>query len=208
MAGERFDEKCRQPIIPLSIEDINIAKAREFVIDYKNNQAFIKINDGRLLSITESTNILEYFKQYLLNHPEILLSVTIIDEDGNTTTLQETFDDIFNKMTLLNKKEYLYAGSATAGGSASVTEKVNHSFTITDSGGYREVFDSTQDKAIDIGSRNMFSKSGGFIDGSMLPKKKFLLKETKIQTEIKSYGMRLPDTGTEGQIFILLKEEV
>ena len=204
MGTESFSVSDRQPIIPLSLEAISnnatLARAKEFIIDYVNNVAYIKIDDGSLLNIT-SKSTLEFVKRYLLDHPEIILSVTIVD-NNNIRTLQESFDYIYSQIVNLENKKYLYAGSTTNGGSANRAEKVEHGITFKETGSSSTYFDGSDNKQSNISRLNLFSKSGGNLNGNMIPKKKFLLGENI------SYGMTLPKTGIEGQLFILLKEEV
>lgn len=206
MGAESFNKRDRQPIIPLSLEafsnDATLARAKEFIIDYVNSVAYIKIDNGSLLNITASESTLEFVKQYLLDHPEIILSITTTDNSGVTRTLQESFDYIYSQIVKLENKEYLYAGSTTDGGPANRAEKVEHGITIKETGSDSTYFDGSDNKQSNISRLNLFSRSGGTLNGDMVPKKKFLLGEGI------SYGMTLPPTGVEGQVFILLREEV
>lgn len=201
MAVARFNDEDRQPIIPLSMENIDLAKIKEFIINYKTNQAYIKKADGSLIDIYSSINVFEFIKQYLLNHPDVILDITIIDINGNTKTIRQTFDDICNQIIALQEKKYLYAGSKSDGGSANRAEKVNHNINFKKSN-CNTVFNGLKDEILNIAELGLFRKSGGYINGPMIPKQKFIL------TEKISYGKKLPDTGEEGQFFILLIEDV
>lgn len=201
MPEGNFNSKGRQPIIPLSLENIDIARIREFVIDYTQNKAYVKNENGELLDISASDKLFEYLKEYLKNHPEIILNVTIIIPGEEQKTIQESLDYIYNAIIKLEQKEYLYAGSTTDGGPASIAEKTEHSISFTNSDN-SESFDGSDDHILNLSEDGIFKKSGGYINGDMIPKKKLMLADNV------SFGMELPETGEEGQIFVLLNELV
>lgn len=195
----KFNSKARQPIIPLYVEDIDFARSKEFVMNYDTNQAYIKKQDGTLIDICSSSSTFEYIKQYLLDNPDIILSVTIT-LNNTTDTIKETFNDIYNRIIKLDKREHLYAGSRTNGGPASTAEMVNHSITIEDY--IKNIYNGSIERVVNISTLNLFRRSGGYVIGPMTAKKNFLLAKNK------SYGFELPETGEEGQIFILLKDDI
>lgn len=198
----RFED--RQPIIPLSLENVQNARPKEFIFDYANNIAYIKLADGTLFNITESEASLEFVKQYLEENPDIILEVTVKSEDESETdkTIQESVDYIYTLIQEFSKKEFKYAGSPTDGGPANRANKVNHAISFKESDSSITSFNGEESKKVNISTLGLFQKAGGIITGPMIPKKKFLLGENA------SYGLTLPKTGVEGQIFILLKEDV
>ena len=204
MGIEGFNIEDRQPIIPLSLDDVNLARSKEFIFDYTNNIAYIKLEDGSLFNITESETNLEFVKQYLKNNSDILLKVDIkIEGDHeNNKNFQENIDHIYNLIDMLRRKEFKYACSSTDGGPANRADKVNHSLTVKESSISETLFNGEEDSKVNITNMRLLKKTGGIVNGPMIPKQKFLLAENS------SYGFTLPETGVEGQIFILLKEDI
>lgn len=200
MGDKKFNSTGRQPIIALSLENVDIARIREFIIDYTQNKAYIKNENGDLLDISASDKLYEYLKDYILKHPDIILNVTIKISDEEQKTIQESFEYIYNSLKKLESKEYLYAGSITDGGPASIAEKTDHSITFTKSIDNKGSFDGSNDHILNISDDGLFRKSGGIVSGNMILKKKLMLSDNV------SYGMELPETGEEGQIFVLLNE--
>ena len=202
MDAQSSNIKGRQPIIPLSLENADLARSKEFIFDFINNIAYIKLVDGTLFNVTESESSLNYVKQYLIDNPDIILNVVIKSEASDNKTFQESIDYIYDLLDKLEKREFNYAGSKTDGGPANKANKVNHSITLVSDSGSIE-FNGEKSKSLDIGTATgLFKNTGGYINGPFIPKNKFLLANGF------SYGKTLPTTGVEGQLFILLKEEV
>ena len=194
--------KDRKPIIPLSLEYAQDARPKEFIFNYKNNTAYIKLADGSLFNITESETSIEYVKQYIRDNPDIVFDVVIKSDGDEDRTIQESIDHIYVLIQEFSKKEFKYAGSTTDGGPASNANKVNHSISIKESDDSTVIFNGEDNEVVDIRRIGLFKKSGGYLSGPMIPKQKFLLGENA------TYGLTLPKTGVEGQLFILLKEDV
>lgn len=193
----------RQPIIPLSYEEVEKARPKEFVFDYTNNIAYVKLANGTLFNITESEASLQFVKQYLEDNPDLILGVTVKPEDGSDErTIQESVDHIYVLIQEFNKKEFKYAGSPADGGPANRANKVKNSISFVESSSSTTSFNGEESKKVNISTLGLLKKTGGYVNGPMIPKKKFLL------TENATYGLTLPKTGVEGQIFILLKEDV
>ena len=194
----------RQPIIPLSLENLQNARSKEFIFDYVNNIAYIKLADGTLFNITESESSLEFVNQYLEENPDLILQVTIKSEDeyAEDKTIEESVNYIYTLIQEFSKKEFKYAGSNTDGGPANRANKVNHSLSIKESSTSTTLFNGEESRKVNITTIGLLKKTGGYVSGPMIPKKKFLLGENA------SYGFTLPKTGVEGQIFILLKEDI
>lgn len=192
----------RIPISPLSLEDIENARPKEFIFDYANNIAYLKLVDGSLFNITESETSVQFVKQYLEEHPDLILDVIIKTNSDEDRTIQESIDYIYALIQELGKKEFKYAGSVSDGGPANRADKVNHSIDFKQSDVSEISFNGEESKKVNITTMGLLKKSGGYINGPMIPKNKFLLSENI------TYGLTLPKTGVEGQIFILLKEDL
>ena len=200
---DNFNINDRQPIIPLSLEDIDISRSKEFIFDYDNNIAYIKLSNGSLFNITESDTSLEHVKRYLEDNQDIILNVTIKSKDSEEyRTIQENVDYIYMLIQEFSNKKFNYAGSTTDGGNANSASKVSHSIKFIKPDNSETTFDGSENVNIDLTKLNLFKKSGGRIDGPMKPMQKFLLGNGI------SYGSKLPNTGVEGQIFILLDENI
>lgn len=192
----------RQPIIPLSLEDVEDARLKEFIFDYTNNIAYVKLADGTLFNITESETSVQFVKQYLEENPDLILDVTVKSDSDEDKTIQESIDYIYTLIQEFSKKEFKYAGSPSDGGPANRADKVNNSISFKQSDVSTTSFNGEESQKVNITTMGLFKKTGGYINGPMIPKKKFLLGENV------TYGLTLPKTGVEGQIFILLKEDV
>jgi hypothetical protein len=199
---ENINFEDRRPISPLSLENIEDSRPKEFIFDYTNNIAYVKLADGTLFNITESETSVQFVKQYLDKNPDLILDVTIKSDLDEDKTIQESINYIYNLIQEIRKKEFKYAGSPSDGGPANRADKVNHSIDFKQSDASIVSFDGEESQKVNLTTAGLFKKSGGYINGPMIPKKKFLLSENI------TYGLTLPKTGVEGQIFILLKEDV
>lgn len=205
MTDIKFEDKTRQPTIPLSLENVDLARAREFILDYTTQQAWIKNEKGELLNIFSSPDIFEYIKEYILKHPDMILSVIIRCTDGEKefeNTVELTLHDIYNKLYALITKEYNYAGSKTNGGPAVIAKKVNHSLNINTEDG-TIFYNGENDESMDIKGEGLFKKTGGYVNGPMTALKTFLLAKNI------SYGLnaKFPENPEEGEVFIRLIQE-
>lgn len=193
-----FESKGRLPVVPLSYEFKDLAKAREFIVDYSTGDAYVCTDNGDIINICASKNTMEKFAEYLKRNPDIVANIIVKTTDGEEATLRETFDRFYEILNKLNNKSFLYAGSSTDGGAATSAEKLNHSLTVLEDDNSSE-FNGSAD--IDIDLTKYYKNTGGEITGTVI------LMDSLIFTENQMYGTELPSTGTEGQLFFLISND-
>lgn len=206
MPNVPFGTEARQPIIPLSLENLDLARAREFIIDYRNNKAYVKNKNGDLIDFANSSTVLQYLETYIEQRPTVILDCLIIERDGQKYSIRQSFIDIYNRMVALDNKEYYYAASDSDGGTALVTKKLTNSLRFMDDGNTVFTFDGSGSRpaTFDINDDlKLFSASeGGEITGEVEVAKTITLANGV------SFGTSFPSRPVEGQIFIRLTENV
>lgn len=193
----KFKDTDRSPIIPLSFENKDLSRIKEFIIDYINNSAYIKTENGSYVNVLTSENTLNEVGEFIKSNPDMLLNAKIITSEGEKT-IQESFSEIYATLIELSTKTFKYAGSDTNGGAAFSAERLNSFLTIKNTDGTTTVYNGEANQTATIS--NIYSRSGGPISGDVSLKRRLIL------TEDVMYGTKLPDTGVDGQLFILLEE--
>ena len=192
-----FNEKKRMPTLPLSMENKELARNSEFLIDYTTNIIYVKNTDGEFINLLHSEATLNDVAEYLKTTPEALTSIIIQTPDGEWKTIQESFAEVYAIVLELSKREYRYAGSETDSGNAFIAKRLNSYLSITNTDGSTTIYNGSENASSEI--VDVYHRSGGHIEGDVDLKGKLIL------TEGITYGTKLPETGTDGQLFILIE---
>lgn len=200
-----FSETKRLPILPLEMENKELAKNCEFLIDYTTNIIYVKNIDGEFIDLIHSEATWEDIEVYLKSIPNTLTSILIQTPDGEWKTIQETFAYVYATVLELSKKEYRYAGSETVGGPAYNAKRLNSFLNIITPNSDNIIYNGSEDTNIEI--KDVYTRSGGNIQGDVDLIGKLILSMSTSDHPEGSYGTVLPETGTEGQLFILIETD-
>lgn len=192
-----FEVKARLPVVPLSYDSRDLAKIREFIVDYTTGDAYVKTDSGELINICASKTTMENFAEYLKANPDIIANIIVRTPDGTEETIEATFAKFYEILDKIDTKSFLYAGSATDGGPATSAERLNHTLTIHEENKSSQ-YNGSANVSVDLS--NYYKKTGGEINGDVT------IGELLILTEGQMYGTELPPTGTEGQLFFLIAD--
>lgn len=192
-----FNEEKRSPTLPLSIENKELARKCEFLIDYNTNIIYAKNEDGEFIDLIHSEATWKDIAAYLKKTPDSLTSILIQTPDGEWKTIQESFAEVYAQVLELSKKEYRYAGSETVGGNAFLAKRLNNYLNIINTDGSNTIYNGSENAFSEI--VDIYPRSGGHIHGDVDLKGKLIL------TEGVMYGTELPEIGTDGQLFILIE---
>lgn len=200
-----FNEKKRSPTLPLSMENKELARKHEFLIDYSTNLIYAKNEDGDFIDLIHSKATWDDISEYLKKTPDTLTSILIQTPSGEQKTIQETFAYVYATVLELSKKEYRYAGSETVGGYAYSAERLNSYLNIITPQGDNVIYNGSEDVSVEI--KDVFMRSGGHINGDVDLLGKLILTMATSSHPEGSYGTKLPETGVDGQMFILIETD-
>ena len=200
-----FNEKNRSPILPLSMENKELARNCEFVIDYNTNLIYAKNADGEFIDLIHSEATWNDISEYLKSTPDTLTSILIRTHTGEQKTIQETFAHIYATVLELSKKEYKYAGSETTSGIAYSAERLNSYLNIITPQEDNIIYNGSENVSVEI--KDVYTRSGGHINGDVDLLGKLILTMATSSHPEGSYGTKLPETGVDGQIFILIETD-
>lgn len=194
-----FNAKGRIPVVPLSYEHKELAVPREFILDYTTGDAYVCTESGEIINICLSDTVMEAFSEYLIQNPGIIANLTVVDENNNSCTVEESFFNIYQKLDelFIEINEFSYAEGTTDGGSATSAEKVNHQLTIKEAE-WEKIFDGSEE--VEVHLEKYLEKAGGTVEGDLTLEKKLILEEGV------TFGDTLPATGVEGELFFLLAD--
>lgn len=200
-----FNEEKRSPTLPLSMENKELARNCEFLIDYSTNLIYVKNEDGEFIDLIHSEATWNDVAEYLKTTPDTLTSILIQNPEGEWKSIQETFAYVYSITLELSNKKYRYAGSETAGGAAYTAKRLNSYLNIINHQGDNIIYNGSEDASVEI--KDVYSTSGGNINGDVDLLGKLILTMSTDSHPEGSYGTKLPETGVDGQIFILIETD-
>lgn len=198
-----FSDKKRLPTLPLSFENKDLARKCEFLIDYTTNIIYVKNANGEFIDLIHSEATWEDVATYLKTTPDTLTSIIIMTPTREQMTIQETFANVYAIVLELSKKEYRYAGSETVGGNAYSAKRLNSYLNIINTDGSNTIYNGAEDASSEI--VNIYPRSGGHIEGDIDLRSKLILTMLTDDHPEGCYGTELPETGVDGQLFILIE---
>lgn len=200
-----FNEEKRSPTLPLTMENKELARNCEFLIDYATNIIYVKNEDGKFIDLIHSEATWIDIMEYLKKTPDSLTSILIQTPDGEWKTIQESFAEVYAIVLELSKKEYRYAGSETVGGNAFLAKRLNSYLNIINTDGSNTIYNGSEDVSSEI--VDIYPRSGGHIQGNVDLIGKLILTMSTDSHPEGSYGTELPETGVDGQLFILIETD-
>ena len=200
-----FNEKKRSPTLPLSMENKELARKCEFLIDYTTNIIYVKNEDGEFIDLIHSEATWNDISTYLKTTPDTLTGIAIQNPGGEWKTIQESFAYVYATVLELSKKEYRYAGSETVSGNAFIANRLNSYLNIITPQGDNVIYNGSEDASVEI--KDVYKRSGGHINGDVDLLGKLILTMCTTEHPEGSYGTELPETGVDGQLFILIETD-
>lgn len=198
-----FNEEKRSPTLPLTMENKELARNCEFLIDYTTDIIYVKNEDGEFIDLIHSEATWEDIEAYLKSTPDSLTSILIQTPNGEWKTIQESFAIVYAEVLELSKKEYRYAGSDTVGGNAFSAKGLNSYLNIINTDSSSTIYNGSEDIISEIA--DIYPRSGGHIEGDVDLIGKLILTMATADHPEGCYGTELPETGVDGQLFILIE---
>ena len=97
-----FEDRGRIPIRPLSFENKDLALIREVIINYETGGIYVKKEDGEIITAATSEDTMTAISNYIAEHPEIITEIQVTGSDGQTISIQQNFNDIYEDYTTLS----------------------------------------------------------------------------------------------------------